>query len=531
MKFKILVNKTNNKGFKWYSLNNIFVKGSFFDNKNNYYEKENLLNYFDNCFGISDFEDRIKQANGVFSVIIKQDNCLFAATDIIRMFPLFYKQTENSFIITDQIESINEAEKINNFSLNEILFAGFVTGDRTIYNSIKQLQAGELIFYEKQKLSQTFYHSYLKSKKIVLNNQVLNIDKKAVSVFENVFQRLVKSLQNKTAIVPLSGGFDSRLIATMLRKNNYKDVICYTYGAKNAKDLPISEKVAKQLGFKWYYIEYNEKLFANFLYDDIYRKYCKYTTQNITFPFFQEYFAVKYLKENNLVPENAVFIPGHVGDNIGGSNLRATHNNANSSKKISNLILEKYYNLNTTTNNDKVKILEILNEYADKYFDDYQSYSIIENWNLTEKQSKLTTNTANVYNYFGYEHRLPYWDLELTNFFKNIVPFKSRLYKTFFNQILSDKFFNEYNLNFESELQASSHFVKKQEVKNRIKKYLPNKIVLKYTKKTNWLNSNLLSNQLIEFLGKQNIKINTKVKYNNEITIQWYIKCIINKLF
>ena len=43
---------------------------------------------------------------------------------------------------------------------------------------------------------------------------------KVSQIIENTFIRLVNSLKGKTAVIPLSGGFDSRLIAVMLKKHN-----------------------------------------------------------------------------------------------------------------------------------------------------------------------------------------------------------------------------------------------------------------------------------------------------------------------
>ena len=61
----------NNKGFSWYTAENIFIKGSFFDSDNNYYEKENTVSYFKKITNSNEFVERIKTINGIFTVIIK----------------------------------------------------------------------------------------------------------------------------------------------------------------------------------------------------------------------------------------------------------------------------------------------------------------------------------------------------------------------------------------------------------------------------------------------------------------------------
>jgi hypothetical protein len=66
------VNLNYNYGYRWYSNNNIKVKGYIFDEKNFLYEKENLLNYFENINTEEEFENAISNANGIFSVIIQK---------------------------------------------------------------------------------------------------------------------------------------------------------------------------------------------------------------------------------------------------------------------------------------------------------------------------------------------------------------------------------------------------------------------------------------------------------------------------
>ena len=44
--------------------------------------------------------------------------------------------------------------------------------------------------------------------------------------------------------------------------------------------------------------------------------------------FMQEYFAVKYLKESHIIPDDSVFIPGFSGDVLAGSHLSMRNENA-----------------------------------------------------------------------------------------------------------------------------------------------------------------------------------------------------------
>ena len=53
----------------------------------------------------------------------------------------------------------------------------------------------------------------------------------------------------------------------MLKKYNYKNVVCYTYGRKDSFEIENSQKTAKTLNFEWHFIEYKDDLISDFLID------------------------------------------------------------------------------------------------------------------------------------------------------------------------------------------------------------------------------------------------------------------------
>ena len=72
----------------WYYSNNIRVTGFILSGEKLLREKE-LLDYFSDVNTISEFESKLRSANGQFSVVINRDNEIWAATDISRNWPLF----------------------------------------------------------------------------------------------------------------------------------------------------------------------------------------------------------------------------------------------------------------------------------------------------------------------------------------------------------------------------------------------------------------------------------------------------------
>jgi len=89
--------------------------------------------------------------NGHFALAVQRDKLTFLAVDKIRSTPLFFtKIKDNFFINSDPKNLIN----LNNFNKLidenarlEIAMSGFVIGNKTIYNKLHSLKAGEIVMF------------------------------------------------------------------------------------------------------------------------------------------------------------------------------------------------------------------------------------------------------------------------------------------------------------------------------------------------------------------------------------------------
>jgi asparagine synthase (glutamine-hydrolysing) len=93
-------------------------------------------------------------------------------------------------------------------------------------------------------------------------------------------------------------------------------------------------------------VEYNREKIHNYLSDKTFAEYYPYASRATSMFFMQEYFAVKHLKENKLIPDDSVFIPGHSGDFLGGSQLNKYNISENESiESLSAKILKDKFSL------------------------------------------------------------------------------------------------------------------------------------------------------------------------------------------
>lgn len=434
-----------NEGLKWYKNGNIVVKGFLFDKKNNFYRDSKLVEYFSNVGDEKTFKQRVLEANGFFSVVIENENKLFAAVDRLRSIPLFYGQKDGELYISDRAywvrDQVNDL-KIDSLSEIEFLRTGYVTGRNTLSGSVKQLEAGEHLLFDGKQIYTEFYYIHLHGSYLSLSEAEYFDDLDSIS--EAVFQRLIKSAEGKTFVIPLSSGYDSRYIAAMLKKMHYKNVICYTYGRAKSYEVNISSEVAQILGYQWYFIEYNREKWWDYFQSKKVAEYNLFSFNLASLPHVQEYIAIKELKEKSLIPPDSVFIPGFCGDLLGGSYVPNGYKLKSKdlmSDGIVEYIYKKHFNLDNPIQGSSINLIkkhlkETLKCYPDvKNIDDF--VSINEAWFTNHKVAKYLVNSLRLYEFFGFEWRMPLWDNEIIEYWYRIPN----------DQRINDKLYDKYLFN------------------------------------------------------------------------------------
>jgi asparagine synthase (glutamine-hydrolysing) len=514
-------NGTGDFGFEWVQNDSVYFKGFFFDKENNLFTDQAACVYFSEIANISEFKKKVENLNGQFCIVVKKENEIWLASDIIRSLPLFYTFYKNEWIISDLTDSIIKFTGLKPQISNQLEFRilGYVTGKNTLLENIFQVQACEIVTLSDSNPGSIIYCDFFSQKTRIGSDD--SFIEEIGKIIENEPQKLIKVLNNQTAIVPLSGGYDSRLIVYLLKKANYKNVVCYTYGTKDNYEVENARNTAEKLGYRWIFIDYSKFDLTAFLSDPEFIAYYKFLANHSSMFMMQEYFAVKYLKENGIINSNSVFLPGHSGDMLGGSHFIASLRNI-SKPSLANEILDKYYVLTEITQKQKFGIKQqLIKEMPDGYL----PHSIFENILIKERQAKFICNSARVYDFFGFRYYMPLWDRDLVNFFINL-PFKLRLYKVFYIKIVQ-QLFGEYGINYKNELQPSVFQYKKQSFKKYILNILP---LLKHIKKlpeNDIFRSGDITKLMIKEMKERGIHI-VQTKQFNGIYTQWYLSKLEN---
>lgn len=496
--------KVSVTGFTWF--NGKYIAGESFQTL--------VSQHSDSAQSIEKFAKRL---NGQFSFVVKKGIEVWLACSHTWSYPIFCYLQENEITISDDpdflLEQISHPE-VDSFSKKYFLMFGVTPQNNTLCKQIYQVKSGEIVFLEGEQVNRLSFFD------VVSNTPLRKVgEEKLHQSILFLFEKYFNYLKDKPVLLPLTSGYDSRLLACLLKEFDHKNVLCATWGRKGNVEVATAKKVAETLGYKHIFIEYNTDLVSGFSKKDMFLDYVRFAGHFSSMPFLQDYFAIDYLKKNKIINAETVAMPGYSGDYFAGSHLDTNSGTADFNELFSK-IMSKYsssYPLNA-------KALKEIKKHIQKSFfenEDFESWQNYEQWDFQERQCKFISNANHAWFFFGIEIMMPLFDKEFIEFFKQ-VPLEQKEGAAFYNATLEKYFFRPHNLDFhlKCKIQASANFdvLKRQLLKispTFIKNlYYPMKDEIYYREITTELKKSS-----VKSFSKKPIKPNA---YNSYI-IQWYL--------
>ena len=276
-----------------------------------------------------DIKKCLSDIDGHFAIVIKTPKILFAAVDRIRSIPLFFVSYLDHITFTDQPTkldcklSIYESSTVSEDRLM-LQMSGYCSGSATLLAGVKQLQSGQYLkFTEGSELEVISYYTYHPANPPVKTERV-KLKKSLEIATLRILQKIIDSAEGRTIVVPLSGGYDSRLVASGFAHLRYKNVKCFSYGQKDNFESLISKKVAEKLGYEWKFIKLTHGIVSTDYHSELHDSYFSFSNTFSSVPVLHEFTAVRLLKESGWIPDDAIFVNGMSGDFLTGSHIPKT---------------------------------------------------------------------------------------------------------------------------------------------------------------------------------------------------------------
>jgi asparagine synthase (glutamine-hydrolysing) len=364
----------------------------------------------------------LKKSTGCFSLIIDSPHETLMAVDIVRSLPIFYGHDGKRWVVSDDIMTWLKSDSPLSISENDLecfVASGIVLGNKTVIKGVQAVQAGECISLSGKGVKQVHYFKYITNDECMDVSDIASFTGDLVEVFHHVFRRLIEGAPNvRNWVVPLSGGHDSRLVADYFKRIGAENVICFSYGYAGNEEARVSRQVAERLGYPWHFVRYTPEKWNRLHQENMIADFLLYAFNGGSLPNLQDFLAVCELKEKGIVGRGDVFVPGHNLSFIADSDIYYFPSYQEMDRnEIIDVLSQKYLSFWATPDRNKHR------EMVAGVFDDfpYPDNRMFDYFNWHERQPSFITNGVRVYEFFGLEWRLPYWDTELVNFFLNIA--------------------------------------------------------------------------------------------------------------
>ncbi len=524
-------------GFSWNHHQGVSFKGYFYDAHQRFVQGAEALEHFSDIADAPALKEKLQALDGCFAVVIRRDKEILLGVDSLSFFTLFTRHEPSGWSISDNwyaLRGEEETGELNREVFPEFLGAGFVLGGDTLDRRIMKTMPGTVVRLAQDGTAEVLqWFDFLPHG--FRQNGLQQLQQQLAGVLERITHRLIDSLGGRTAVVPLSGGYDSRLIACMLKKAGYEKVVCITYGRPNPES-ETSKAVAAALGYPWHMTDYRKIDSSHYLEDPVFQAYYHYAGNGFSMPYLQEYFATKELKEKGIIAPDAVFIPGHSGDWLAGSYLDRTIQTDVGPEKLPQWIRKKYFIFSpsgkTAAATLQRRIAGELPEALPEGTLTHPRYNVlVENWDAREKLPKFIFHSSQVFPFFGYEVRFPLWDKELRDFFRS-VPYEYREHRMLYNDTLEQLFFLPLEVHFPEKKNPVTPLLPAiwiKKIRGCIRPLLPMPEVLRRLRRHDYICYEPFTTPMNKTLKKASYEPLKRYNSFNARICQWYLFTLTRK--
>lgn len=318
---------------------NVLVRGYIIHHDKLYLGDENT-EYIRRDYLETDFVSKVEKYNGCWQIVIVDisQKKLLIINDRWGTYPLFKLQNNEKLLISDNWRKLLpfSNRKPDKQSSYEMASFGYVMGNKTLIENIEDFPAHSISEYsivENCVIYQENSYWHLKYKFQAANEK--QKEKEFAELWQQqlaIYANAVKRLGN-ACYIPMSGGLDSRLLATEFDKygiNNY----AMTFGSyEGYGEIEIAVKVISELNHSAeHYIQYLNQEVLEKLADS--PQHCNRITTS--------YFGQMYLDYFYEIREKCqVIAPGFSGDFMGGSLIRNRMLKWKTNEDAINYILEQ----------------------------------------------------------------------------------------------------------------------------------------------------------------------------------------------
>lgn len=401
-----------------------------------YYHGDEVVSYFAQAQQWTDFVRLASEASGEWRIVLPHRDELWIAIDRAGSQRLFYTEStptrlaESGYALLDGMERLSWDEE----ACLMFLRWGFAHEHHTLIEGISRLPAGHCLrITKRQILLEPHYH------------RVEHHQGDLTGHIEGAAERLVAHLNGRLAVIPLTGGYDSRMIAYQLRRLGYRNILALGYGQPGNADAVQGQEIARRLGIEYHFEPSIQRERPSYVDDTSFTPYLHYMTGLASGYYYQEYLPSEALAR--LAPD-AVVLPGHQGDDLGGSQL-IDIKLASSRADVAHALVGHMQQHQRFTSRQRQRLLDLHRRLLSRYPSELAPHELLEHFMRSERIPKYNLNSQASWRYRGLATAGLFLDRELASYAYNL-PWQARYGKQHYEQEVR-RLYTEAGLMLESD--------------------------------------------------------------------------------
>lgn len=265
--------------------------------------------------------DLLERLHGFYGVIVETDRGVLAATDRCRTVPIFYGG-ESTVVVSDDAHEVRSVVGDGGFDevvVEEYLRTSCATGRDTLSPAVNQLRPGELLTVDstgRGRPTVECRRHYRYRPDAPADGSVETYERRYADALERAGARLLAIADGRTIALSLSAGHDSRLLALLLCRLGYDDVIAFTYAASR-REVDRAEAVAERLGFDWSFVSLSHEEIERWYRSEAHAAYTRSVGYLDAAPNHWVPLVVRTLRERGAIPDDAVIVTGDGAQTMG----------------------------------------------------------------------------------------------------------------------------------------------------------------------------------------------------------------------
>lgn len=374
---------------------------------------------------------------GHFALAATGDGWALAAVDRVRSTPLFFGCVDGRWQVGSDAGRIAERTGCTPAGRDPgaalaLAMAGYTIGAGSLYDRLGQLRPGEAVAFDSGGAAVRHRYAIYRAWRVAAANGD-RLRRTLRDVTLSIFERLIASADGRPIVVPLSAGIDSRLVVSALSHLGYRNVRCFAYGLPGNHEAEASRGIAAHLGYDWTFVPLGVGVQRQTFASDLFRGYMDYADARCSTPFQQDLGVVARLRDSGWAPADAIVVNGNSGDYISGAHVPPALRRPPTGlsvgarrRRVLEALYQKHFGLwqALRTPENKAAILARLDAEIDAAgapFDDPAGdHGVYEFCELQDRQCKYVITGQRVYEYLGFDWRLPLWDPDYLDFWESV---------------------------------------------------------------------------------------------------------------